>query len=746
MKLTSSAVAVVSCAGLAAAQWSATETQEVEPGVAPVGFDFGASIAISGDTALVGQPFESISTAAGTAHVFAIDPLTGLWTETATLQGGPFFAWGGVDLSGDTAVVGAPDLSPAPPQEGKLYVFERDAFGSWTGKAVLLSPQTVKGFAEQVAISGNTIVTGGVGSACVFERDLGGPGAWGLAAVLSDTDSDDSRFGYDVDVEGDQILAGAPMWELNGVGTGGAFVFQRSAAGAWNPMTVLSASDGAAGDAFGRAVALSGGTAIVGAPEDNSAGSAYVFEGAGSQWQELAKLVSPDPSTNDFFGTFLALDADTAVVAEEAFEEMSSAMVFKQNQGGPGAWQPAVELPTTPPFRGGMAVSGGVVAIDEAKDSNANNISGLAFDSVTDRLFGTGTYGPAAYLFVLDPVSGVATPVGPTGTDLLSGLAFDPSTATLYATEVDDDQLWRIDPATGAATLVGPLGFGFVLGLEFDPLSGTLYGTDTQTDQLIEIDAGTGAATAIGSIGFDVAGLALDPLTGALYGTGGQFTGQLLAIDAGTGQGTLIGTTGFFSLQGLALDPSSGTLYATSSPEMYSIDPATATTTALPNYFVPDSGDRVHVFELSHASETYCTTGTSASGCTALIASSGQPSASAPSGFKLSASGVEGGKDGLFFFGSHGRQANPWGNGTSYQCVVPPVKRTGLLAGVGTNGACDGSFARDLNAFWCPGCPAPLANPGAGAMVQAQLWYRDPASTSNQPTSLSDAVESYVTP
>ena len=159
-----------------------------------------------------------------------------------------------------------------------------------------------------------------------------------------------------------------------------------------------------------------------------------------------------------------------------------------------------------------------------------------------------------------------------------------------------------------------------------------------------------------------------------------------------------------------------------------------------------NEGNSVHVYAIGHSSEPYCTAGTSASGCTALIGASGSPSASAPSGFVVSASGVEGSKDGMFFFGTSGKQANPWGNGTSYQCVKPPVKRTGLLAGTGTAGACDGFFSRDLNAFWCPSCPGSAANPGAGAMGQAQLWYRDPASTSNEPTSLSDAVEFYVTP
>ena len=148
--------------------------------------------------------------------------------------------------------------------------------------------------------------------------------------------------------------------------------------------------------------------------------------------------------------------------------------------------------------------------------------------------------------------------------------------------------------------------------------------------------------------------------------------------------------------------------------------------------------ERIAQLELVLPVVTYCTAGTSASGCQASISSTGRASASAPSGFQLTVSGVEGNKNGLFFFGTGGRQANPWGSGTSYQCVVPPVKRAGLLTGTGTSGACDGSFAQDLNALWSS---APAKNPGAGATVQAQLWYRDPLNTSNQQTSLSNAIE-----
>jgi hypothetical protein len=112
----------------------------------------------------------------------------------------------------------------------------------------------------------------------------------------------------------------------------------------------------------------------------------------------------------------------------------------------------------------------------------------------------------------------------------------------------------------------------------------------------------------------------------------------------------------------------------------------------------------------------------------------------------LTAASVEGQKDGLFFYGTGGRQANPWGSGTSYVCVIPPRLRGGLMAGNGTPGGCDGSISQDLNARWCAACPKPAHNPGAGAYVQTQLWYRDPQGTSNQTSSMSDALEFYVLP
>jgi hypothetical protein len=205
----------------------------------------------------------------------------------------------------------------------------------------------------------------------------------------------------------------------------------------------------------------------------------------------------------------------------------------------------------------------------------------------------------------------------------------------------------------------------------------------------------------------------------------------------GFGEGEVfLGATGVTT--DAAGDAAIDVLLAASVPEGWFV---TATATAEPTGATSEFSACLQLSGQGIAS--YCTAGTSASGCQATLSASGLPSATAPSGFTVSAAGVEGNKDGLFFFGTAGRQASPWGNGTSLQCVAPPVGRAGLLAGSGTNGACDGAFSQDLNARWQAKA---YQNPGAGAIVQLQLWYRDPQNPSNQTTSLSDAIEFVVGP
>ena len=161
-------------------------------------------------------------------------------------------------------------------------------------------------------------------------------------------------------------------------------------------------------------------------------------------------------------------------------------------------------------------------------------------------------------------------------------------------------------------------------------------------------------------------------------------------------------------------------------------------TNGFDDVFVRDRTDTIFI--------NYCTPGYSYSNCAVVLDASGVPSATAAAGFIATAPYVEGQKDGLFFYGQNGQQATPWGNGTSLQCVAPPVKRGTLQAGNGTVDRCDGLISQDLNALWCPTCPKPNHAPIPGRKLQLQFWYRDPKNTSNQTTSLSDAVEADVYP
>ena len=142
---------------------------------------------------------------------------------------------------------------------------------------------------------------------------------------------------------------------------------------------------------------------------------------------------------------------------------------------------------------------------------------------------------------------------------------------------------------------------------------------------------------------------------------------------------------------------------------------------------------------------SYCTAGTSSAGCEVSLLLTGTPSSTLDSNFHLLAPRAET-TTGLFYFGTNGRQATPWGNGSSLQCVVPPVQRLPQLAQPFGASTCKGLFYMDLNTHWCPTCPRASLNPGAGAVTQLQFWYRDPNSTSNLSSSLSNAVECVVQP
>jgi hypothetical protein len=141
---------------------------------------------------------------------------------------------------------------------------------------------------------------------------------------------------------------------------------------------------------------------------------------------------------------------------------------------------------------------------------------------------------------------------------------------------------------------------------------------------------------------------------------------------------------------------------------------------------------------------TYCTPGTTTNGCTATLSASGVPDASAGSGFTVTASGVEGIKQGIVFYGLNGAQAQPWGTGTSFLCIKSPTQRSLPQSSGGTLNLCDGALSLDWNAYIASN-PTALGNPFAGGeSVWIQAWFRDPPAPKT--TSLSNALHFTVCP
>jgi len=514
------------------------------------------------------------------------------------------------------------------------------------------------------------------------------------------------RFGFSVGIEDVTVVVGAPYEDSLGSDAGGAHVFVRNGL-SWSHQAELLPLGASARDHFGWSVSISGDTVVVGAPEDDDggedAGAAYVFVRTGTTWSQQAKLTASDAAALHSFGLSVAVLEDTIVVGAPS-------------HGGGGTNAGAAYV----------FVRSGTLWTEQAQllalDAEAGDVFGLSVSISHDDLVAVGA--------PLD--DDVAADAGSAYVFERSGTTWTQDVKLLPSDGLAEDLFGKSVAIHDERVLVG--------SPQHDSVaedSGSMYAYDrtagvwSETYQVFPpllLSAGDRYG---GAVALDhhvmLVGARLDgeeaPGAGKAYSIieeGGTFDAEVLVASEAAGGdelGSSVDVSECWGVLGAPLDDTQGV----------------------------DAGS-AYVYTLVHDPETYCTAGTSASGCRALISAAGFPSASAPSGFTLSAAGVEGDKFGLFYFGTNGRAASPWGNGTSFQCVVPPVSRAGTLTGTGTPGQCDGSFSQDLNALWCPTCPKPAKNPGAGAVVQAQLWYRDPLNTSNQSTSLSDAVEFEVCP
>ncbi len=281
------------------------------------GAEFAYAIGLDGTTLALGAPGESDG--AGAAYVIDCATLpcgTPLRIAPAELVAGDAFGTA-LGVSGDTLVVTASAAVP-----GAAYVFV-GAGGGWSQQAKLGPSGFSSGerFGQSVSLSGDRVVVGagrvgvnGAGAVYVFVRN---GTAWTEEAKLTASDGAAfDAFGTSVSLDADTLLVGAPMKASTTPGSyanGAVYAYTRGAGG-WTEQAKLTAS-GSNGDLFGYSVDVTGDRAVIGAPyATNAQGQAYVFARSGVAWSQQAILAATAGAAGDELGWSVALGDDSIFV------------------------------------------------------------------------------------------------------------------------------------------------------------------------------------------------------------------------------------------------------------------------------------------------------------------------------------------------------------------------------------------------------------------------------------------------
>jgi hypothetical protein len=357
---------------------------------------FGASTSLSGTTAIVGAPFDGVGgTRYGAAYLYEHGP-NGAWGSIQKLTKSIpvlFSSFGtSVALSGNTAVVGS---------NGEYAtVFQKSAGigGTWN-EITNLSPLDPgnKRFGWATGIWGNTAIVGADNgrAAYIFDRNQGGTDKWGQVKKLTPSGgTNPDRFGFTVAVSGNTAIVGAMYEGTNGPESGAAYIFERNLGGNnfWGQAVRLTPADLQEYDRFGQGIAIDGDTAVVGAWWDDGngaqTGSVYVFErnfGGPGNWGQTQKLLAQD--VTDHFGFSVGVSGNTIVVGAPEDDEKGNGAgatyLFHRNPSNPHLWDQGVKL--TPSdgyglnFGDSVAVSGHYALVGSVYDSQHGYQAGAAY-------------------------------------------------------------------------------------------------------------------------------------------------------------------------------------------------------------------------------------------------------------------------------------------------------------------------------------------------------------------------------
>ncbi len=321
----------MACIPIAPVQGQCT-LQEIHTPTPYHGHPLGISVALNGETLLVGTSSGSNSEA---VHLLEYDSQVQAWAYRQALAGpdrdGSFGS--SVALDDNWALVGARGHGGAEIRSGAVYAYEYSPETSSYDFIWLFSPsdgETLDHFGGSISLNGTLAAVGadgdsdaGANSGSVYVFSHAPPNSFWVQAdklTASDAAAED-RFGTAVAIRDDLIAVGAPQKDCVGPASGSVYTFRRDAPDdTWQQTWILTADDGAAGDQFGQSLAVDQGTIIVGAPAQNAAepssGAAYVFrfDPASKSWEQRQRLAPLDAHAGQGFGWSVSIDGDRIVV------------------------------------------------------------------------------------------------------------------------------------------------------------------------------------------------------------------------------------------------------------------------------------------------------------------------------------------------------------------------------------------------------------------------------------------------
>ena len=363
------------------------------------GDNFGYSVSISGDYAIIGvNGDDSQGNSSGSARIYHFNSFT--WNADTVLipdDGAAHTNFGmSVDIDGNYAIVGASRDDDNGARSGSAYIYRRDG-DTWTQEFKLLANDGVADdyFGEYVAISNDHAVVGAIGdddggnlagAAYIFQRN---DTTWSqVTKLLANDGTSNNYFGYGVDIDGPSAIIGAYTADN---AAGAAYIFSRTG-NTWSQELKLSPADLTTNDFFGSSVAISGSFALVGCKRGDGVttgtGTAYLYEHTINGWDQHTKLNASDGDTNDNYGRKVSIDGPFLAVASPFDDAYGSASGSAYTYSG---YLPYSNIAVNPDFLDfGDVLVGSVDSLDLAiiaAGSDTLEIFNIEIDGVDSNSF-----------------------------------------------------------------------------------------------------------------------------------------------------------------------------------------------------------------------------------------------------------------------------------------------------------------------------------------------------------------------